>query len=322
MKIGTSDLTLYLGSAKVDKVYLGTDLVYGGGQPSHDYSQDYLTFNILSGGTINWKASHSPVSNKVISYSFDDGTTWTELSSTTINGVSFSVNAGDTVLLKGTNEAYANLTQYNTFSGSTAYFDVEGNIMSLIYGDNFVGQTALTLGNEFRFLFVATNIISAENLVLPATALGGYYNYTALFHQCSKMVLAPKILPALTVPQGCYNSMFNGCTSLTTAPELPATSIGTDCYKNMFINCTSLTTAPVLHIATVNSGSYQNMFQGCTSLNAITCLATDVSAANCTANWVSGVAATGTFTKAASMSNWSTGVNGIPDGWTVVDYVE
>ena len=55
----------------------------------------------------------------------------------------------------------------------------------------------------------------------------------------------------------------------------------------------------------------------CESLNYIKCLATDISATNCTNGWVSGVAATGTFVKASSMTSWTTGTSGIPTGWTV-----
>ena len=40
--------------------------------------------------------------------------------------------------------------------------------------------------------------------------------------------------------------MFNGCTSLTTAPALPATKLANSCYAYMFEECTSLTTAPDL----------------------------------------------------------------------------
>lgn len=61
------------------------------------------------------------------------------------------------------------------------------------------------------------------------------------------------------------------------------------------------------------------MFSGCTSLNYIKCLATDIGASNCTLSWVSGVPASGTFVKNASMSSWTTGDSGIPIGWTVVD---
>ena len=38
----------------------------------------------------------------------------------------------------------------------------------------------------------------------------------------------------------CYYSMFNGCTSLTTAPSLPATTLAPRCYYSMFNGCTSI----------------------------------------------------------------------------------
>lgn len=101
--------------------------------------------------------------------------------------------------------------------------------------------------------------------------------------------------------------------------SLPATTLANYCYQSMFYNCTSLTTAPALPATTLADGCYQSMFEGCTHLASITCLATNISASVCTTNWVKNVAASGTFTKAASMSSWTTGVNGIPSGWTVQD---
>ena len=87
----------------------------------------------------------------------------------------------------------------------------------------------------------------------------------------------------------------------------------------MFYGCSGLTTAPVLSAATLAETCYNYMFFECTSLNNITCLATNISASNCTYNWVKSVAASGTFTKAASMSSWTSGNNGIPSGWSVQD---
>ena len=50
-------------------------------------------------------------------------------------------------------------------------------------------------------------------------------------------------------------------------------------------------------------------------------LATNISATNCLNNWVYGVAATGTFIKDPAMTTLPTGVNGIPSGWIVKDYL-
>jgi hypothetical protein len=113
--------------------------------------------------------------------------------------------------------------------------------------------------------------------------------------------------------------MFQYCSGLTTAPELPATTLAQNCYASMFNYCTSLTTAPELPATTLANSCYYNMFRGCTSLNYIKCLATDISATNCTTNWVSNVASSGTFVKAASMTDWTTDTSGIPEGWTVQD---
>lgn len=103
---------------------------------------------------------------------------------------------------------------------------------------------------------------------------------------------------------------------------MPATTLVNYCYQYMFYNCTALTTAPTLPATTLTQYCYYSMFQGCTNLNRIECLATNISALNCTVNWVANVAATGTFIKNPSMSSWTTGSSAIPLGWTVEDAAE
>lgn len=200
---------------------------------------------------------------------------------------------------------------------ATGNFDVEGNVMSLYYGDNFIGQTNLTGKNyAFKWLFDSiTKVVNAKNLSLPATTLSNNC-YMNMFQGCTSLVTVPK-LPATTLAESCYGGMFLYCVNLTTAPELPATTLMGGCYMSMFENCTSLTTAPELPVTVLVASCYRQMFRNCTNLNSITCLANDISANNCTINWVDGVAASGTFTKAANISSWTTGANGIPTGWTV-----
>ena len=152
---------------------------------------------------------------------------------------------------------------------------------------------------------------------LPATTLN-IGCYQSMFFGCSSLSTAPE-LPATTLDVRCYCDMFNGCKSLTTAPVLPATTLATSCYRQMFATCESLTTAPVLPATTLADYCYNMMFYGCKSLNSVTCLATDISATSCNESWLYGVSATGTFVKAAEMTSWTSGVNGIPDGWTVVN---
>jgi len=158
---------------------------------------------------------------------------------------------------------------YNSFRGGTATYNVSGNIMSLIDENNFQNLTAFknpySADWNFYSLFFGANIISCENLILPAT----------------------------TLTSCCYANMFYGCKYLTTAPTLPAENLASNCY-------------------------YQ-MFSGCSSLTYIKCLAKNISNAYATSNWVSGVASTGTFVKNPNLSSWTTGGDGIPEGWTVID---
>ena len=278
MKIGNLDISsIKVGSADC-KVYLGDTLLYPTTPPSPE--QQYLTFVAKADGMFK-------LSGNSVNFSLDNGSTWATLES---NTDSPTVTAGNKIMWKGT--LTPSTTGIGTFSASSQ-FDVEGNPMSLLFGDNFIGQTDLTGKNSaFRMLFSGnTNVVSAENMVLPAT----------------------------TLAMNCYVDMFYGCRSLTTAPELPATTLASSCYRDMFSSCTSLTTAPKLPATTLVGSCYTQMFYNCTNLNSITCLATDISATNCTTNWVNGVSSSGTFKKAASMSSWTTGNNGIPNGWTVVN---
>jgi hypothetical protein len=308
-----------------------------------------LTFNITSPGTIKWTTSNTLLT-KTISYSTDNGVTWTDITSNTGSSApTININAGDKVMFKGDNATYATEsysfgTVYNSFSGSTAGFEVEGNIMSLIDSTGFATATTLASAYTFYYLFCnCTGLTSAENLVLPSTELSEYcYQnmfrgctslttapelpattltdscYSSMFYNCTSLTTAPS-LTATTLSSNCYYGMFRGCIGLTTAPALPATTLSHMCYCNMFSGCTSLATAPELPATKLTYAGYNEMFAGCTSLNYIKCLATDISESLCTNNWVEGVAATGTFVKNANMSRWETGTSGIPIGWTVQD---
>lgn len=280
-----------------------------------------LTFNIISGGTIKWCRTES-TTGKRIQYSLNNGE-WTSITSNIGSSApSISVSTGDKIQFKGTNPTYSSYDrQYSTFSGTTARFEVEGNIMSLIDSDNFATVTSLATNVSYTFyrlFYDCTGLTSAENLVLPATSLTENC-YCLMFGGCTFLTAAPSTLPATNLKSGCYEQMFYNCTSLTTAPSLPATILVNECYDGMFNGCTSLTTAPELHVATLTNNCYLGMFNGCTSLNYIKCLATDISAPNCTYTWVRSVASSGTFVKSASMTGWTSGDDGIPTGWTVVD---
>jgi len=269
------------------------------------FSEDYLTFIPVEDSTFGF-------SKAGLSYSLDEGRHWTELAA---NGTTPTVAVGKKIMWKNnTTLTPTSSDGIGTFT-SSKNFDVEGNIMSLLYGDNFVGQTSLNgEGSVFRYLFKNSKVRKAESLVLPAKKVTSN-GYTSMFNGCSSLISVPElpattlesrsyaymfqgctslttaqnILPAMTLTINCYYYMFNGCTSLASAPELPATSLSASCYENMFSGCTSLTTAPnILPATTLFDSCYASMFRGCTSLASAPELSATTLESRCCENMFSG----------------------------------
>ena len=276
---------------------------------AHDYSLDYLTFEALQDTTFTF-------TKNALQYSLDNGSTWATLAAGT---TSPTVIAGNKILWKQTGLTATRQEGIGTFS-STGQFNAQGNIMSLHYGDNFKDQISLS-GKNYAFVKLFSNnknICNCENLILPANTLSNEV-YMQMFIDCSNLINGPKILPATILADSCYYMMFKGCSSLITAPILPATTLVDYCYSYMFYGCTNLTESPILAAKTLTTQCYRTMFAFCSNLNKITCLATDISASYCVSRWHDSCSSTGTFVKAASMTSWPTGNNGIPTGWTIID---
>ncbi|MBR5933354.1 MAG: leucine-rich repeat protein [Treponema sp.] len=267
-----------------------------------------LTLEAIADGQITFNR-FDKISN--LKYRINDG----EVTAATDTGI--SLPAGDKISLfaEGTLNGDSLDQAFRIICSSDCY--VYGNVMSLLTAD-YQTATEITQNYAFAGLFFNNSHIKnhpSKNIVLPATTLADNC-YMGMFYNCSSLTQAP-VLPATTLADYCYYGMFEDCTSLTQAPVLPATTLATICYGYMFSGCTSLTQAPALPATTLAKNCYYCMFYGCTSLNKVTCLATDLSAIGCTDYWLTGVASSGTFTK-ASGADWSvkTGYNGIPDGWT------
>lgn len=218
-------------------------------------------------------------------YCIDGNNKWKLLDT----GKSITINKGQTISFKD--------ALYNNFIGCGNFvvnkkFNLVGNVMSMLFGDN------------------AKNIFDLSN----------YSNaFINLFNNCSTLQsVSSDFLPATILSESCYSGMFQGCTSLTEAPELPATILASYCYSYMFGDCTSLVTAPALPATSLAQSCYQKMFLNCTKLNYIKALFTTTSTTANTSNWVNGVSSTGTFVKSKDATWNVTGNNGIPNGWTVI----
>ena len=328
-------------------------------------TNNYITVTALEDNSIFGLAKLS--SNQKLYYYDNNNSTWYQITDT---GFSVSLESGDTLNLCGKltgNNSSSNYTQFKTTSGK---FNVSGNINSIwnyedltqslkqycgyhlfmdctglvdvsgltspadtlasyCYSYMFEGCTSLTTAPElpattlaqycYYYMFRGCTSLT-EAPELPATTLAQYCYYN-MFYGCTSLSGVPSdMLPATTLAERCYYNMFNGCTSLTEAPELPATTLASGCYQSMFYGCTSLTEAPELPATALTNYCYSYMFSGCASLSYIKCLAVSgINTNSSTSYWVNGVASSGIFIKHPDATSWTTGINGIPDGWLEPD---
>ena len=281
----------------------------------HDYSEDYFTFVVRENGTqfmlssyqdeynqanvnttkSDTKGGNTKAGSETLSYSIDGGETWSTIERNTPTA---SFNGGTKVLWKGNLQPMSEYEGIGTFTSNDKNFDVEGNIMSLLFGDNFAGEDSLDgYTGVFAGLFAYTGddggggialnavntksltnsntksgsnypkLINAKNLVLPATELSNSC-YSNMFYNCRSLTSAPE-LPATALTYGCYSAMFRNCYSLMDAPALPATTLAEGCYAYMFSNCYSLFEAPELLATTLVDYCYVSMFYACENISYI-----------------------------------------------------
>lgn len=323
----TAIIRHYAGQLQLTAVYEGRETTIGVDayqQPidSTDYVNMYFTIDVKESGTIvinsQGLAEYPDYAMRLYYRSNDKD--WNYFVFTNNSQLTLHVVSGEKIQFKSVCSYFIDSyrTYYAAFDGNgTAKFEVKGNILSLEYGDNFTNKDVLDL--NFLHLLSGSKVLSAENLVLPATKINENCGYGYMFAWCTLLKKSPQVLPATTLSEGCYDCMFFYCLTLETTPSLPATTLAEGCYSSMFFECRSIIDAPILPATTLVYRCYLNMFGYCYSLRFVKCLATDISASECTKNWVYEVPSTGTFVKSPSMTGWTTGVNGVPSGWTVIN---
>ena len=188
----------------------------------------------------------------------------------------------ETILLEHAGDKVSFWTEFT----SVTYYDPTTGNHSNITCD----KDCYVYGNITTLLNTSQNFSTLTEITQENAFRGLFAGTETAPNKIKNKANAPLLLPATTLAKHCYDSMF-AYTTLTKAPELKA---------------------PVLA-----EGCYTRMFYGCENLSKVTCLATNISAANCVDDWLDGVASSGTFTKATDMTAWTSGASGIPSGWTV-----
>ena len=268
--------TLTAGNSYTYKLTVGKDKVSVSG----------ITVKDWTGGTItdNGKTEECPTPYVTFKAKAEQKFKMTITDNYTLSGLQYSVNNGKwenvvvdkEVTFGGTNGdlrlrginpngTASEWTAYSTIKFTEANVNVActGDIRTLL--DWRIYNIVETNNARFCYLFKDCAVLTSAP-ELPATTLADFCYYS-MFYGCTSLTAAPE-LKATTLANNCYDAMFFGCTSLTAAPKLPAIELAEYCYGNMFYGCISLTAAPKLPAIELAESCYKNMFCNCTSLEA------------------------------------------------------
>lgn len=216
------------------------------GTPVNDYSSKYFTVKILTSdsGRLYYRCNSGY--EWTVEYSKNNGN-WISLTANEGYGIGISnyisVSVGDEIRFRKIGSSSSTVA-YSYLWSNTCTYELYGNIMSLVYGDNFIGQTTIP-GKYYFCRFCSTFnagekntwVKSVENLVLPATTLTSNC-YDAMFTECTQITKAP-VLPATTLASHCYDAMFGGCTSLQYIKAMFTTTPGSNYTDYWVINVPS-----------------------------------------------------------------------------------
>lgn len=253
------------------------------------YNLEYLTTKALGSGNITFTIPSNVGTSYLTNVSYrKNGGEWTTTANSSSEVViTVSVTANDVIEWKGNGIRLCGGGNYTAASkfGGTVQFNVYGNVMSMLWGDDFIGQIQFPNTTHERVmegLFYQSSVVDASGLVLPATHLSNTHTYMGMFSDCTSLVYPPAELPepeSSVILNFTYISMFNNCSSMVRCPDMNwgiLTTCKNGTFYQMFNNCTALTdNIPdkiEVQYYTANSNGYsifRNMFANCTHITTI-----------------------------------------------------
>lgn len=170
-----------------------------------------------------------------------------------------------------------------------AYYEMFRNCNNMVAGPDIDGTDNSELVGTRGMFKGCTSLVECPKFSFEKVGNGACQE---MFMDCNELINPPKILPATTLADSCYQSMFYSCHKLRFAPELPAKTLVNGCYTFMFADCTELRYVKALFTTNITKDTAY------------------------TVNWMSGVnTSTGVFVKAVD-ATWSlSGISGIPTNW-------
>lgn len=213
MTIKSTD-NIIIDGKQVYSIHDGNDIIY-----KKSYANDYFYIQNDSDITsyINIiKTGYTTKPN--LSYSRNNGSTWTSLSLSSDVTKIENIQPGDKILFKGSNSLGFNKSLSNYYKFGILFdCQIGGNLMSIVVDDKYKDMYDYQLPNYcFEHLFDNTKTrINAKKLTLTkGTKLQDYTLYY-LFSGCTNLIKEPEFSTVISNYNSATGGIFSNCSSLT-----------------------------------------------------------------------------------------------------------
>ena len=196
----------------------------------------------------------------------------------------------------------------------------------LINSPDFSNLTTIGFGGMPGLFRGCTSLITAPNFNNVNALSGGGGQFQGAFYGCTSLISAPNFNSLTDIPGSALQECFYGCSSLINAPFLSnVVSISNHGLDSCFRDCSNLNSGPDFSniITTSVNMDFAYCFRNCYKLSEVT--APNIQDWNTSTFYVwmqnAGRDVTGTKTMYCPAGTViPTSNDGIPSGWTRVDY--
>ena len=181
--------------------------------------------------------------------------------------------------LNWTNQTLSSTATISLSQGERVYFRGSNGVFNYYESNSVNNITKFSAQYSHKVGGNINSLLNYNNMYNVPLTKGCF---ESLFYGDTTLTSASDLyMPSTTLVDFCYDQMFYGCSSLTNYPQQPVQTMASNCMRGMYRQCTSLVNPPSLPSTNLASNCYNKMFMGCNSLSSAPVLPATIMRPSC-----------------------------------------
>jgi len=183
-----------------------------------------------------------------------------EIASGTSGGCTWTISDDGTLTIKPTNGTSGTLDAWGTAHSDVPWFNYKEQVTKVVVNASVIAKICRHMFREMS---------SCTEIDLSGLTTTDVTDFAYIFMDCSKLTTI-KYGDNFDTSKGLeMNSMFNGCSSMTTIDVSKINTSSATNLGHLFAYCSSLVSIDISSLNTSNVKYFDNMFRNCSSLTSV-----------------------------------------------------